>query len=85
MPEEFSWTHPEGGLFLMAQGPKSIDTNALLLDCIKTENVAYVAGTSFFCDGGQNTMRLNFSYESEENNREGCQRLGRFMKKAISK
>lgn len=86
MPDEFSWTHPEGGLFLMAKGPEGIDTNALLLDCIREENVAYVAGTSFFCDGGgNNTMRLNFSYESEANNEEGCKRLGRFMKKVISK
>jgi len=86
MPEEFSWTHPEGGLFLMAKGPEDLDTNAVLLDCIKEENVAYVAGTSFFCDGkGQNTMRLNFSYESEANNEEGCKRLGRFMKKAVAK
>jgi 2-aminoadipate transaminase len=85
MPEEFSWTHPEGGLFLMASGPKWMDTNALLLDCIKEANVAYVAGTSFFCDGGgQNTMRLNFSYESEATNLEGCKRLGSFLKKAIA-
>lgn len=86
MPEEFSWTHPEGGLFLMASGPQGFDSNAVLLDCIKEANVAYVAGHSFFCDGtGHNTMRLNFSYESEEVNREGCRRLGAFMKKAISR
>ncbi len=86
MPEEVTWTHPEGGLFLMAKGPESLDTNALLLDCIKEANVAYVAGNSFFCDGkGYNTMRLNFSYESIEKNVEGCQRLGNFLKKAIKK
>jgi len=86
MPEEVTWTHPEGGLFLMAKGPESLDTNALLLDCIKEANVAYVAGNSFFCNGkGYNTMRLNFSYESIEKNVEGCQRLGNFLKKAIKK
>ena len=86
MPEEISWTHPEGGLFLMAKGPESMDTNALLLDCIKEANVAYVAGNSFFCDGkGYNTMRLNFSYESIEKNIEGCQRLGDFFKKVLTK
>lgn len=86
MPEEFSWTHPEGGLFLMAKGPEHLDTNALLLECIKEANVAYVAGTSFFCDGsGKNTMRLNFSYESIEKNVEGCQRMGAFFKKALTK
>ena len=56
------------------------------LEELKIPNVAYVAGTSFFCDGGgQNTMRLNFSYESEENNLEGCRRMGEFMKKAVLK
>ncbi len=85
MPKEFTWTKPEGGLFLMATGPEWIDTDALLIDCIREQNVAYVAGTSFFCNGkGQNTMRLNFSYESEENNREGCRRLGAFFKKVIA-
>ena len=86
MPEEFTWIKPEGGLFLMAYGPEGIDTNELLLPCIKEQNVAYVAGTSFFCDGkGHHTMRLNFSYESEENNREGCKRLGTFYKNVLAK
>lgn len=86
MPEEFTWIKPKGGLFLMAYGPEGIDTNTLLMQCIKEQNVAYVAGTSFFCDGGgHNTMRLNFSYESEENNYEGCKRLGNFYKQALAK
>lgn len=85
MPEEFTWIKPKGGLFLMAYGPEGIDTQELLLDCIKEANVAYVAGTSFFCDGGgNNTMRLNFSYESEAKNREGCKRLGDFYKKVLA-
>ncbi len=86
MPEEVSWTHPEGGLFLMAKCPENLDTNAILLDCIKEAKVAYVAGNSFFCDGsGNNTMRLNFSYESIDKNIEGCQRLGAFLKNVIKK
>lgn len=86
MPEEMKWTHPEGGLFLMVTGPEDLDTNAILLDCIKEANVAYVAGNSFFCNGkGYNTMRLNFSYESIETNIEGCKRLGSFFKKVLQK
>ncbi len=84
MPKSFSWTKPEGGLFLMAKGPEGLDTNAVLLDCIKDAKVAYVAGTSFFCDGtGKNTMRLNFSYETIENNRIGCERMGNFFKQKV--
>ena len=84
MPESFSWTHPQGGLFLMAKGPEHIDTTELLKVAITEEQVAYVAGSSFFCDGsGKNTMRLNFSYETLEKNKEGIERLGRFLKKHI--
>lgn len=86
MPEEITWTHPEGGLFLMAKAPEHIDTGALLLDCIKDQKVAYVAGNSFFCDGsGTNTMRLNFSYETLEKNDEGMKRLGTFFKERLAK
>jgi 2-aminoadipate transaminase len=86
MPEEISWTKPEGGLFMMAYAPKHIDTNALLLDCIKDAKVAYVAGTSFFCDGGgKNSMRLNFSYETLEKNEEGAKRMGDFFKSKLAK
>lgn len=86
MPEEITWTRPKGGLFMMASAPEYMDTDELLLQCIKEENVAYVAGTSFFCDGGgKNTMRLNFSYETLEKNEEGAKRLGNFFKKQLKK
>ncbi len=84
MPQGCSWIHPEGGLFLMVTCPPQLDTGALLKEAITEEQVAYVAGTSFFCDGGgKNTLRLNFSYESLEKNVEGIRRLGRFLKKRI--
>ena len=86
MPEEFTWTKPEGGLFMMANAPQYMDTNVLLMDCIKEQKVAYVAGTSFFCDGGgKNTLRLNFSYETLEKNEEGVKRLGDFFKSKLTK
>lgn len=86
MPEEISYTRPQGGLFMMASAPEHIDTNAILLDCIQEAKVAYVAGTSFYCDGGgNNTMRLNFSYETLEKNEEGAKRLGTFFKNLLAK
>ncbi|HOD18415.1 MAG TPA: PLP-dependent aminotransferase family protein [Candidatus Cloacimonadota bacterium] len=82
MPDTYKWTHPEGGLFLMVTGPEHINTAELLKDALLEEKVAYVEGSSFFCDGsGKNTMRLNFSYETAEKNEEGIKRLGRFLKK----
>ncbi len=86
MPEEITWTKPQGGLFMMAHGPESMDTGELLMDCIKEQKVAYVAGTSFYCDGGgKNTLRLNFSYETLEKNDEGVKRLGDFFKSRLTK
>jgi len=86
MPEGVSWTNSEGGLFTLMTLPEYINTNELIKDAIKEENVAFVAGSSFFCDGsGTNTLRLNFSYASEEKNLEGVKRLANVIKKEINK
>jgi 2-aminoadipate transaminase len=43
--------------------------------------VAYVAGEFFHPDGsGKNTMRLNFSFMSEDKMREGIELLGKLLR-----
>ncbi|PID28207.1 MAG: aminotransferase [Candidatus Cloacimonadota bacterium] len=80
MPEVVKWTVPEGGLFLFITLPDYMDAEALFKVAIE-ENVAFVMGTSFYCNGkGRNTMRLNFSYASKENNRIGIERLAKVIK-----
>ncbi|HPT72416.1 MAG TPA: PLP-dependent aminotransferase family protein [Candidatus Cloacimonadota bacterium] len=80
MPKGVSWTKPEGGLFLQVTCPESINTNDLLLKAIDQEFVAFVAGSSFYCDGsGLNTMRLNFSYMPADKTHEGIKRLGKVI------
>ena len=60
MPEGVTWTNPEGGLFLFLNLPPQYDTRELFDIAIK-ENVAFVIGEAFHCDGsGKNTMRMNF-------------------------
>jgi 2-aminoadipate transaminase len=84
MPEGVHWTHPQGGLFLWATLPESIDTAELLLSAVK-EKVAFVPGGSFHpCGGGTNTMRLNFSYSKPELINEGIARLGRVIKHELN-
>lgn len=86
MPEGVTWTRSEGGLFTLMTLPEYIDTNELIKIAIKEENVAFVAGSSFFSDGsGTNTLRLNFSYATEEKNLEGVRRLANVIKKEINK
>ena len=81
--EGVSWTKPQGGLFLWLRLPERMNADELFFEAIK-ENVAYVIGSAFHCDGsGQNTMRLNFSYPTEEQIDEGINRLARVIKKNL--
>ncbi|MBN1150734.1 PLP-dependent aminotransferase family protein [candidate division WOR-3 bacterium] len=79
--EGLKWTKPEGGLFLWLSLPQNINTDRMFYKAVE-ENVAYVIGSAFYCDGGgQNTMRLNFSYPSEEEIDIGIQRLAKVIEK----
>lgn len=80
MPKGVRWTHPEGGLFLWLKLPKNMTANGLLPKAIENK-VAYVVGSAFHCNGkGHNTMRLNFSYPTEQQIDEGIQRLARMIR-----
>lgn len=82
MPPGVSWTRPEGGLFLWVRMPEDMDAGVMLRAAVQEEGVAYVPGQAFHCDGsGRNTMRLNFSYPSEEEIREGIGRLARLVRR----
>ena len=75
--------HQDGGLFLLLTMPEGLDARDLFDIAIK-ENVAFVIGEVFFCDGkGQNTLRLNFSYVSDENMLEGVRRLANAIRKLM--
>jgi 2-aminoadipate transaminase len=85
MPDRVKWTKPQGGLFLWMTLPEGIDTSTMLVNAIGKEGVAYTPGMAFYVDGkGQNTMRLNFSYPSTSQIREGVERLARVIKKELS-
>ena len=83
-PENVRWTKPQGGLFLWVELPKGVDTNDMLKEALAAK-VAYVSGTGFYPNGGgENCMRLNFSYSSPEVNREGIRRLSEIIKRRLS-
>nr|BAL55674.1 valine-pyruvate aminotransferase [uncultured Chloroflexota bacterium] len=74
-PPEVRWTRPEGGMFLWVMLPKGIDTADVLRLAVERK-VAFVPGAPFHPNGGgENTMRINFSYSSPETIREGINRL----------
>ncbi len=80
MPKGVEWTEPEGGLFLWVRLPKRMNTIALFSKALDNK-VAYVIGSAFHCNGkGQNTMRLNFSYPTEDQINQGIERLAKMIK-----
>lgn len=68
---------PEGGMFFMATLPKGLSSQRVFDEGIK-EKVAVLPGHPFYVDGGgEDTIRMNFSASSEDQIREGMQRLAR--------
>jgi 2-aminoadipate transaminase len=84
MPPGFTWTRPEGGMFLWVTCPEGVDTSELMLEALK-QKVLFVPGRDFFPDAsGQRFMRLNFSNASPEKIRVGIGRLAEVCRAAVA-
>ncbi|MCU0461991.1 MAG: PLP-dependent aminotransferase family protein [Bacteroidales bacterium] len=84
MPENVTWTEPKGGLFLFVTLPGQLDSDDILRKAID-KNVAFVSGSSFFCnESGRNTMRLNFSFSGTSDIEEGIRRLAGVIREEIT-
>ena len=82
-PDGYVCNKPKGGMFAWVTLPEGLDTEIMFLDAIKMK-VAYVHGKAFHVDGrGERSMRLNFSYSSDEQIEEGIKRLGKVIEKKI--
>jgi 2-aminoadipate transaminase len=82
-PEGYLCNKPKGGMFAWVTLPKGIDTEIMFLEALK-EKVAYVHGKAFCVDGsGESSMRLNFSYSTNEQLDSGMKRLGTVIEKKM--
>ncbi len=82
-PEGYLCNKPKGGMFAWVTLPEEVDTEAMFLDAFK-EKVAYVHGKAFCVDGGGgSSMRLNFSYSTNEQLETGMKRLGAVIGKKM--
>ena len=61
-PKGFSWSEPEGGMFVWVEGPEGFDAEAAYRKALE-RGAAFVPGKYFFAKTGEglSTMRLNFT------------------------
>jgi DNA-binding transcriptional MocR family regulator len=83
MPDNTSWTRPQGGMFIWVTLPEGMDGAELLAKSLATERVAFVPGKAFYADGSNaNTLRVSFSCANDQMIDEGIKRLGRLIANA---
>jgi 2-aminoadipate transaminase len=83
MPEDASWTRPEGGYFVWVELPSGPPSHELLAEA-EEAGVTFVEGGDFFPGGrgGERALRLAFSYVSPEEIAEGVSLLGALARAA---
>ncbi len=83
-PDGVKWTRPDGGMFLWVTLPPGVDAEKMFIRAVENK-VAYVIGSAFFPDRDhKNTMRLNFTYPTDEQIKVGVERLAKVIKEEIS-
>jgi DNA-binding transcriptional MocR family regulator len=71
---EARYTLPEGGYFMWVELPDGTDVSALFT-AAGERGVAFVKGTDFLMEGGENTLRLAYSGVTADQIDEGIRRL----------
>ena len=75
IPRGLRWNEPAGGFNLWCHLAGGLQSKDLLVEAGQRQ-VAFVVGEAFHADGGGlGAFRLNYSYQSEQNIREGVRRL----------
>ncbi|MCS7233343.1 MAG: PLP-dependent aminotransferase family protein [Synergistetes bacterium] len=83
LPAGTKYSRPGGGFFYWVQ-VEGFDTTELFKLAVEKYNVAYVVGSAFYPYGERNDeMRINFTYPSEEEIKEGIRRLGAAIKEIL--
>ena len=86
MPREISWSTPEGGMFVWAQGPLNLDMVQVYHEAI-AHHIAFVPGTYFFPypGSGLEAMRLNFTMSDEATLTRAIAILADVLKQALTR
>lgn len=84
MPAGTDWTEPDGGFFIWVTLPGNVDAERLL-EAAAEEGVVYLPGSMFFADdGGEDCLRISFSYVDPEEFDRGIRALARATESALT-
>jgi 2-aminoadipate transaminase len=85
LPEDASWSRPEGGYFVWLDAPSGPDVSELLPRA-EAAGVTFVKGTDFFLagGGGSRALRLAFSFVSPDEIADGVARLAGLLRGAAA-
>jgi 2-aminoadipate transaminase len=83
LPEDATFTRPEGGYFVWVELPSGPPSGELLAEA-EAAGVTFVKGTDFFPGGrgGERSLRLAFSFVSPDEIAEGVSVLGGLVRAA---
>ena len=83
LPEDASWTQPEGGYFVWVELPSGPPSSELLAEA-EEAGVTFVKGSDFYAGGrgGDRALRLAFSFVSPDEIAEGVSVLGNLVRTA---
>jgi 2-aminoadipate transaminase len=80
MPEGSTWTKPDGGFFIWLTLPEQIDAGKMR-PMARERGIEYLPGATCFADGsGKNTIRLSFSFATDDQIVEGIRILGEVIR-----
>lgn len=84
MPDGTSWNEPDGGYFLWVDLPAGVRGADLQAQAAE-QGVTFVKGSDFYLSGGgEEAIRLAFSYATAPEIDEGITRLGRLVREALA-
>ena len=83
LPEDATWTRPEGGYFVWVELPSGPPSSELLTEA-EAAGVTFVKGADFYPGGrgGEQALRLAFSFVSPDEIAEGVSVLGGLVRAA---
>lgn len=84
-PGEFTWTKPEGGMFVWVRGPQGMDMEKVNQQAV-ARHTAFVPGTFFYARAGRGreTLRLNYTMADEASLARAAAILGDVLGSALA-